>query len=613
MKHLTNKIDANDRTIEEVLANKKYTIDYFQREFTWEETNIEQLITDLSSAFLDEYSSGDSREKGGDYNCYYLGPIVLIEREGGRSIIDGQQRLTSLTLFFIYLNHQQSELELREPIESMIYSDYRGNKSFNLSVPEREQCLHQLFESGAYEPTENDDESTIKMALRYDEIDQAFPEELKNKNILPFFLDWLRHNVVLVEIVAFSEENAYTIFETMNDRGLNLSPTEMLKGYILSNLSEDPNYRLDANKQWKQDIQELHKWGELEDQTFFQAWLRSQYAETIRLTSAGSQNEDFEKIGTRFNKWFRDNLKKTRLEEGSLEDFRNFLNIEFQFYLKVYFKILKAQDTLTPDLEHIYYICKYGIAESLRYPLLMAPLTINDDDDTVNKKLNMVARYIEIFIVRRSINYRRFAASSIRYTMYNLVKDIRSKDVSDLQMLLKNRLQEMPEVWDGMDNFGLHGQNKRFVKFFLARITSYIEEKSGYHTSFATYHDTNNGKPFEIEHVWADKFEHQKEFDQRDEFNRCRNLVGGLLLIQQGRNQSLGAMKYEQKLKHYASENLLVKSLCDNTYKNNPNFINMYKCLDLDFQPHDKFDQDELMQRQNLYRSIAEKIWSLET
>ena len=101
----TNKIDANDRTIVEILDGKKYQVDYFQREFSWEQSHIEQLITDLTSAFLDEYTEGDSRTAGVDYNRYYLGPLVFIERDSGRSIIDGQQRLTSLTLFLISLHH----------------------------------------------------------------------------------------------------------------------------------------------------------------------------------------------------------------------------------------------------------------------------------------------------------------------------------------------------------------------------------------------------------------------------------------------------------------------------------------------------------------------------
>ena len=330
MTRLTNKIDANDRTIAEILDGKKYAVDYFQREFSWERSHIDQLITDLTSAFLDEYSQGDSRELGADYNSYYLGPLVFIERDGGRSIIDGQQRLTSLTLFLIYLNHLQHKLEFKELLEPMIYSDHRGVKSFNLHVPERERCLEQLFNSGTYETTDTDDESTVNMARRYEDIGQAFPEELRNES-LPRFLDWLRHNVILVEIIAYSEENAYTIFETMNDRGLNLTSTEMLKGYILSNI-HDSARRHKVNDRWRKAVQELHEWSKDEDQRFFQAWLRSQYADTIRLGSAGSQNEDFEKIGTRFHRWVRDNLDKLGLDVGSSDALEQFLQVELSLF-----------------------------------------------------------------------------------------------------------------------------------------------------------------------------------------------------------------------------------------------------------------------------------------
>ena len=49
-------------------------------------------------------------------------------------------------------------------------------------------------------------------------------------------------NVHLVEITAYSDADAYTIFETMNDRGLSLTPTDMLKGYLLANIT-DPDRR----------------------------------------------------------------------------------------------------------------------------------------------------------------------------------------------------------------------------------------------------------------------------------------------------------------------------------------------------------------------------------
>ena len=84
------------------------------------------------------------------------------------------------------------------------------------------------------------------MVDRYDDIVQSFPEEL-SKDALPHFVDWFIENVVIVEITAYSDENAYTIFETMNDRGLNLTPSEMLKGFVLSKIS-DPTQRTEINE-----------------------------------------------------------------------------------------------------------------------------------------------------------------------------------------------------------------------------------------------------------------------------------------------------------------------------------------------------------------------------
>jgi uncharacterized protein with ParB-like and HNH nuclease domain len=302
MRNDDHKIDADDRTVFDVLNQRKYTVDYFQREYSWEQKHVEQLVTDLTSTFLDVYTEGDLRTAVEHYNNYYLGPFVVSSKDGTKSIIDGQQRLTSLTLFLIFLNNLQKELGGKEAIEPLIFSEKFGQKSFNIQVEERRACLEKLFIEDYYEVQPDDDESTVNMASRYAEIGDAFPEEIKGK-AFPYFLDWLKYNVILVEITAYSDDNAYTIFESMNDRGLNLTSTEMLKGYILSRFKE-PKDREKTNRYWRESIQNLHRHGKEEDQKFFQAWLRSQYADTIRQGRAGSSNEDFEKIGTRFHSWF---------------------------------------------------------------------------------------------------------------------------------------------------------------------------------------------------------------------------------------------------------------------------------------------------------------------
>ncbi|MBK8874625.1 MAG: hypothetical protein IPN13_12155 [Bacteroidetes bacterium] len=89
----------------------------------------------------------------------------------------------------------------------------------------------------------------------------------------------------------------------MNDRGLNLTQTELLKSFLLSNVKEENKIK-ELDQIWKNKISILNSIDD--DQDFFKAWLRAKYAVTIRTTEKDSENKDFEKIGTRFSSWTRE-------------------------------------------------------------------------------------------------------------------------------------------------------------------------------------------------------------------------------------------------------------------------------------------------------------------
>ena len=116
-----------------------------------------------------------------------------------------------------------------------------------------------------------------------------------------------------------------------------------------------------------------------------------------------------------------------------------------------------------------------------------------------------------------------------------------------------------------------------------------------------------------MEHIWADKFfNHKDEFEQESDFQEYRNRIGALVLLPRGTNQSYGAKPYNDKLKHYIKENLLVQSLCPLTYQNNPNFLSMKNRLNLPFKAHENFKKTDIVDRQNLYQAICESIWGAE-
>ncbi len=607
---ISKYIYAKEYSLNDILSNKKYTVDYFQREYKWQQENIEQLIQDLTNAFLDNYKDGDSTEDVAGYDVYYMGSIVLSDKKTTVSIIDGQQRITSLTLLLIYLFHATHE-EMSEQIASLIYSDTYGKKSFNLQVPEREECLKELYEHGEYAPKETDDESIRNMVERYQDINNCFPSDLINGDLLRSFVYWVKENLVLVKITAMSEDNAYTIFETMNDRGVPLTSTDMLKGFILSKFRHDEKRNV-FNAQWRADMRTLSEYdGNNTDSQFFQAWLRSQFAISIRPSAAGSVNMDFENIGKHFHNWFKDNYDKGLLATAINGDIENFMETNYKFFLRQFNRIKKAEQSYKKETEHIYYHQFWSVAPSLVYQLYLAPLVMGDDDATCDKKFELVARYLDNFAVRRSTNYRLFGANSIRYTMCNLTKTIRNKPVEELRQTLIQETETIADFQESLLEFRMHGQNKRFIRYFLSRITAFIEEESGMGNNFLRYMVNPNGKQFEIEHIWSDHYEwHTDEFNQTEEFNQARNSIGDLILLPNGTNQSLNDMTVQQKLPHYIKENLLAQSMCAQTYVNNPNFISFTHRTGLKFKSYNDFKKADIKERTLLYASIAEIIWS---
>ena len=92
------EIRGDAKNIRTLLANAKYAIDYYQREYRWQTKHVTELIDDLVAKFLESYEKGHDRAAVERYGHYFLGSIIISDKDGQKFIIDGQQRLTSVTL-----------------------------------------------------------------------------------------------------------------------------------------------------------------------------------------------------------------------------------------------------------------------------------------------------------------------------------------------------------------------------------------------------------------------------------------------------------------------------------------------------------------------------------
>lgn len=599
------KIDGNGRSIRELLAGAKYSIDYYQREYRWQTKQMGELLNDLTTKFLESYEEGDERGAVESYGHYFLGSIIISDRDGQKFIIDGQQRCTSLTLLLIYLHRNLNDEEEKKQLADLIFSLKYGKRSFNLDVPDRTPCMEALYTGESFEQNDQP-ESVVNILSRFADIEEQFPDEVKG-GALPYFADWLIENVHLVEITAYSDEDAYTIFETMNDRGLSLTPTDMLKGYLLANIL-DTEQRNFASKIWRDRVAECQELGKEEEADAIKSWLRSQHAQKIRERKANSKPEDFDLIGTEFHRWIRDREETLGLVNSTA--FSNFIKRDFKFYTGAYLRARDAGDTIKPGLEAVHFNAQQKF--TLQYAVLLAPLRPDDPEETQLRKMRVVATFIDILITRRIWNWRHINYSALQYAMFTVIRDIRGKSAPEVAEVLVKRLEEEHETFAGNDRFALHMMNGPQVHRLLARLTDYVETRSGMASRYAEYMAAGK-KRYEIEHIWANHADrHTDEFSHPSDFAAMRNRIGGLLLLPKSFNASYGDLPYDEKLPHYHGQNLLARSLHPKCYENNPGFLKFIADTGLPFRPLETFRSTEMEERCDLYLKLAERIWNPE-
>jgi hypothetical protein len=597
------RVQSKERTVRELLQ-RKYTIDYYQREYRWQAKQLQELIDDLTGSFMDAHEDNNSRSAVKTYPRYFLGSVIVSKKDDANFIVDGQQRLTTLTLLLIYLNHRQASNTGRVHIDDLIFSAQYGEKSFNLNVPERTEAMQALYEGKAADP-QGEIESVQNIIARYTDIGNMFPEEI-NEERLPFFLDWLIENVDLVEITANSDDDAYTVFETMNDRGLNLTPTEMLKGYLLTNISI-PAERNKANDVWRDRTEKLRAAGREDD--FFKSWLRSQYAESV-VTPPKGPVSDFDRIGSEFHRWVRqhsDDQGDDGLVLGE-NDFFPFVTRDFRFFADEYLRIIEATSKLTEGLEHIYYNARQN--STLQPTLLLAPLVTSDSEPDRKLKLRLTAMYLDIVLARRIWNFRSISQSTMHVGIFRLTREIRGMDPIALACYLHKLLSEDEVTFASNPNFYVHQQNRYRLHQLLARMTDYVERESKVAPSRYLAYATERKNPYEVEHIWANHVEeHLDEFSHPADFQAYRNRIGGLVLLPKSENTSYGDLPYAQKMPHYLKQNLLAQSLHQSCYDHNPAFLSFVQRSGLPFRPHPEFKKTDLDDRGELYRLIAERVW----
>lgn len=607
------KIDKTD-TLETILTRGKFEVDYYQREYRWGRKQIEQMLMDFYDTFRQYYDPANhgAPSEVQKYGYYYMGSIICTN-DNTRQVIDGQQRLTSLTLLLIYLRNLQDQTigvpYLPVNIDGLIYKDSYGTMSFNLDVPERNDCMQALWDQNkAYT---SDNESNKNLLARYSDIEELFPDDLKGE-ALPYFIYWLKGKVLLLEIDTPSEDEAHTIFLTMNDRGLSLNSAEMLKAFIIQQVDEAD--RDSVNKVWQQNIARIKNAFDsessgtvkAEDVDFISAWLRAKYANSIRETKKGAEDRDFELLGEKFHTWVRMNAR-TEMQLTQPKQYKELVTIEMTLMTNLYLRMKAYSEKLTKGFEAVFYNAHRDI--TYQNYLIMSAVRVDDAPAVVDQKIRVVATFIDIFASTRIFNDKKINWNANKNLLFRVMCQIRNQDVKTIGVRLISALQRMSENLDAIQDFELNKTSRRYMLHMLARLTDYVNLRMGLASQFENYVDRNPKTSYDIEHILPADYQSYKDlFNDEEDFKNNREKFGNLILLTSDHNRSYQDMPYDQKVVQYMGDNILAQSLNAGAYKNNPKFLALSN--EYGFKAYVRFDKTAIRERLQLYISLAKSIWN---
>ena len=226
-------INFSIQGIGKIIRDHQLSVPTYQRPYAWEEKHIKDMFDDIGNAIKDKEPE------------YFMGTIVLTKKEDSEAleIIDGQQRITSVFIFlsairdFFRENGEEnkantiksrfiSELDIRDNIEKSKLKlgeqddDYFQDLIINDDNPRKIKTSHSRIE--------------VARSLSKKKVEKLTKTGGSDLDVLHNWIDYITDKLQVVKIIVPSEANAFTIFETLNDRGLELAQIDLLKNYLYS-------------------------------------------------------------------------------------------------------------------------------------------------------------------------------------------------------------------------------------------------------------------------------------------------------------------------------------------------------------------------------------------
>jgi hypothetical protein len=258
-----NLLDTNTVNLSDIFANgRRYKVPDYQRDYSWEEEQWDDLWTDILTVRRQNI-------------IHYMGAIVLKDhKDKTYSVIDGQQRLATLSLISLAVIRKIQELidsdietEANTQRKERLLSQYVGERDAvslryanKLRLNENNDSFYRSFLVQLRPPVNPhrlpSSDKLLWQASRYfsQKLDELFGATVTGEGLADFIQNQVAEKLLFIQIVVEDELSAYTVFETLNARGIELTVTDLLKNYLLSLTAQSEIDKQQAKEQWQRII-----------------------------------------------------------------------------------------------------------------------------------------------------------------------------------------------------------------------------------------------------------------------------------------------------------------------------------------------------------------------
>ncbi len=582
-------IESRDLDLSEVFKDF-YSVPDFQREYVWQESQVEQLLTDIRTEQSD----------GGDAD-YFIGSIVTCPARDGRLVlIDGQQRMTTIFVAFCALRDRfnsigDTQLDTVKRLIADTKIDGKGNESFSVRIQLQYEDAGNVFSLLTNEqalPSDGPTRSIQNIATAYETCLDFFVSEFaEDRHALREYYGYLVNRVKLIRIETDSLARALKIFETINDRGVGLDAMDLLKNllFMKSTATEFEILKLE----WKKLTDALYAAGE-KPLRFLRYYILSEYGvEKLR--------ED------ELYAWFVKNEKKVGFDKKPLPFVRS-LNYAVTAYLQ-FAKGLTPSGERDPDLLSLSALT----GKATRQHLIILLAARSSPKEIFSAVCRDLERLIITYLIARQTN-REFEVLFPGWAAQ--LSEVKSIDDyhAFANVTFRKRRSELSRrfirEFAALDTMWL---KKYQLRYIVAKLTQAVDlagfgGASEGHRWLSRYLDAAN----HIEHIApvTPSSEAVNEFGDGATELALIWSIGNLALAESAINGSLGNKPFSRKKAVYSQSQFLLTRTISSTVK-----IGNNTAIDravAGIKPFETWNRKNVGDRAQMLAELAGRVWDIQ-